>query len=79
MADLLRMDHINSLGQLYAETWHGNWWPVTSIEVGTGLMKIDVCGMIDNTHIEDIQQFRDDDGTIYQPEDFYTETEGETP
>lgn len=37
MKDLLRMDYINSLGQLYVRR-HGRdwWWPVTQICVETG-------------------------------------------
>lgn len=49
MIDVLRMDHINSLPQPFLVRFCGDkdwWWPVHDFEVGTGLMRIDVCGKL---------------------------------
>lgn len=75
MADLLRMDYINSLPQpfwarKFGDTW---WWPVYDIEVETGLYRIDVMGMLDVCHISDAAQFRDADGVLHDSADFYLE------
>lgn len=73
-ADLLDMDHINSLPQpLFAMTWHGTWWPVHDIEVQTGLVRIDVCGKLDVKPVGDIRKFRDDIGHEHEPDDFYVD------
>lgn len=76
MADLLNIDFINSLPQ---PLWVRQWgrtdfdWPLYEICVETGLMQIDVCGKLDNLHIGDVAQFRDDHGTVYDSEEFYLE------
>lgn len=38
-------------------------------------MRIDVCGKLDNLDIGDVAQFRDDNGTVYDAEEFYLEQE----
>ena len=72
MKDLLRMDYINSLGQLYVRRYGRDWWwPVTQICVETGCMTMDVVGKSEPTHIGEAAEFKDDDGNLYDPEDFY--------
>ena len=51
MSDLLNMEFINSLPQpLLMQEWGSrgdDWlWPVESIDVQSGIMRIDVCGML---------------------------------
>ena len=76
--DLLNIDFINSLPQ---PLWVRQWgrkdfdWPLYEICVETGLMRIDVCGKLDNLHIGDVAQFRDDYGTVYDSEEFYLEND----
>lgn len=80
MTDLLRLDFINSLPQpLWVRQWGGDSfdWPLYEICLETGLMSIDVCGKLDNLHIGDVAQFRDDDGKVYDSEMFYTDYEEE--
>lgn len=74
--DLLNIDFINSLPQpLWVRQWGRKEfdWPLYEICVETGLMSIDVCGKLDNLHIGDVAQFRDDNGTVYESEEFYLE------
>lgn len=74
--DLLNIDFINSLPQ---PLWVRHWgrkdfdWPLYDICVETGLMRIDVCGKLDNLHIGDVAQFIDDHGTVHDSEEFYLE------
>lgn len=80
MTDLLRLDFINSLPQpLWVRKWGRDSfdWPLYEICVETGLMKIDVCGMLDRLHIGDVAQFKDDAGNVYDSEVFYTDYEEE--
>ena len=78
--DLLNIDFINSLPQpLWVRQWGRKDFdcPLYEICVETGLMRIDVCGKLDNLHIGDVAQFRDDDGKVYDSEMFYTDYEEE--
>jgi hypothetical protein len=68
MADKLNMDLINSLPQPF---FTEDGWMVESICVETGLMKIDVMGKLDNSHISEHWKLRDIDGTEYDTEDWY--------
>lgn len=72
--DRLRMDYINSLPQPFiAHFYGGSEWPIYDIEVGTGLLRIDVCGKLDVKHIGDVKYFRDADGVEHDSETFYTD------
>lgn len=80
MSDLLDMAYINSLPQPFmAQKWGDkgdDWlWPVNDIEVQTGMMRIDVCGMLDVLHIGDIKRFKDMDGKWHDADDFYIDAE----
>lgn len=76
MSDLLRIDHINSLPQpFFAHLYGGSEWPVFDIDVETGLLRIDVCGLLDVKHIGDVRFFRDMDGVEHDADSFYNEDE----
>ncbi len=76
MSDLLRMDYINSLPQpFFAHFYGGSEWPVHDIDVETGLLRIDVCGLLDVKHIGDVKFFRDMDGVEHDADSFYNEDE----
>lgn len=81
MPDLLNMNLINSLGQLYLLQYGDDdrwWWPLTTIDVQTGLLNYDVCGLINHGRISDVKSFKDEDGNLYDPDDFYL-PEKDTP
>jgi hypothetical protein len=74
-ADLLRMDYINSLPQPFVGLFYGgDEWPIHDIDVETGLLRIDVCGLLQVKHIGDVRSFRDADGGIHDADDFYSES-----
>lgn len=73
MSDLLNMDKLNSMGQLYGKEWDDFWWPITSICVQTGLCRIDVCGMPQPMHFGDFSRIKGDSGEEFQTDDFYLE------
>lgn len=76
MTDLLDMEKLNSLPQpLWVRQWGRTSfdWPIYEICVETGLMRIDVCGKLDNWHIGDVAQIKDDHGDIYDADFFYLE------
>lgn len=76
MTDLLDMEKLISLPQpLWVRQWGRTSfdWPIYEICVETGLMRIDVCGKLDNLHIGDVAQIKDDDGNIYDSDFFYLE------
>lgn len=80
MTDLLRMDFINSLPQpLWIRQWGRDSFdmPVWDICVETGLIRIDVCGLLDKLHIGDVAEFKDDAGVVYSSEVFYSDYEEE--
>ena len=71
--DKLDMEYINNLPQPFLlQLWGGDiWWPVHDIEVQTGLLRIDVCGLLQVSHIREVKVFRDDSGKDHDPDDFY--------
>lgn len=77
MADLLRMEYINSLPQPFFVRLCGSQdrWPVYDIDVETGLMRIDVCGKLDVKHIGEVADVFDCDGGQHDPDTFYFERE----
>lgn len=85
MGDVLRMEHINSLPQPFTVRFYGDkdwWWPVNDFEVGTGLMRIDVCGKLQVKHFGEVAEIRDGDSQPHDPESFYadfTPSPGEKP
>lgn len=82
MSDKLRLDYINSLPQPLIVRLVGDkeaLWPLEYIDVETGLLKFDVCGKIQHGHIGDVGSFVDGDGTIHDPETFYSDYEEVRP
>lgn len=78
MADLLRMDHINSLPQPFIATLiGGSRWPVYDIDVQTGLLRIDVVGKLDVLTIGDVRNFTDANGVEHSTDSFYSDYEPE--
>lgn len=74
MSDLLRMDYINSLPQPFIATQLGGWrWPVESIEVECGLVRIDVIGKLQVLDIMEFTSFMDADGIEHDVDSFFNE------
>lgn len=76
MTDLLRMDHINSLPQPFIVRFYGDrdcWWPVNDFEVQTGLIRIDVSGLLQVKDFREVAEISDGDGQIHDPDTFYVE------
>lgn len=70
--DLLNIEYINGLPQPFiAILWSKSQWPVHDIDVETGLMRLDVCGLLDLTHIRDVVSFIDALGVTHSADDFY--------
>lgn len=75
-SDLLKMEYINSLPQPFiARFFGGSEWPVYDIDVETGLLRIDVVGLLEVKHIGDVKSFRDAEGTEHDSASFYNEDE----
>lgn len=74
MSDLLQMDYINSLPQPFiAHLFRGSEWPVYDIEVETGLVRIDVIGLLEIKRISDVKFFRDANGVEHPSYTFYVD------
>lgn len=72
--DLLDMAYINSLPQPFlGRMLGGREWPIHDIDVQTGLVRIDVCGLLDVKHIGDFTSFRDDRGVDHPADGFYVD------
>ncbi|WP_311272207.1 MULTISPECIES: hypothetical protein [unclassified Rhizobium] len=81
MSDLLRMDYINSLPQPFLARFCGDkdFWPVNDFEVGTGLMRIDVCGLLDVKHFGEVMEIKDGNDVTHDPDTFYSDWTDEAP
>lgn len=78
--DLLNMQHINSLPQPFMIRLWGDkniTWPLDHICVETGLLKFDVCGLLQLGHIRDVAEFIDSAGIHHDSETFYSDYEAE--
>lgn len=73
--DKLRMDYINSLPQPFLIRFAGdkNFWPVHDIDVESGCLRIDVCGLLECRHIGEAIEFLDADSNKHDPETFYSD------
>lgn len=67
------MAYINGLPQPFLANSCGSWWPVFDIEVQTGLVRIDVCGLLEVKDISDFQSFRDAAGIEHPADGFYVD------
>jgi hypothetical protein len=76
VSDLLRMDYINSLPQPFrARFCGGDVWPVESICVQTGLVRVDVCGKLQVMSFGDVMEITDESGRKHNLDDWYLEDE----
>lgn len=78
MADLLNMERINQLPQPFVTRLLGDkefLYEIESIDVQTGLLRINVCGLLQVSHISEISSFRDAQGKEHDPETFYADYE----
>jgi hypothetical protein len=75
--DVLRMNYINGLPQPFLARFCGDtwWWPVNDFEVETGLMRIDVCGLLQVKSFCEVMEIRDGDGQSHDPDTFYSDYE----
>ena len=75
MSDLLRMEYINSLPQPFTARFCGDkeFWPVNDFEVGTGLMRIDVVGLLEVRRFGEVMEIQDGDGMSHDPDTFYSD------
>ena len=71
--DKLDMDYINSLPQPFLVRFLADrqWWPVYDIDVETGLLRIDIVGLLEIKEFIEVREIRDDSGRIHDPEDFW--------
>lgn len=76
MADLLNLEKINSLlHPLQVKLIGGDSWELLYVCVETGCLTINVCGMLQHGHIEDVSKLIDGDGTEYDIDEFYSDYE----
>ena len=74
MSDLLCIEYINSLPQPFmAHFYGGSKWPIYDIDVETGLLRIDVCGKLQISHIMEVKLIMDMNGDKHASETFYLE------
>jgi hypothetical protein len=72
--DVLDMTYINSLPQPFIGRELGGWeWPINDFEVGTGLLRIDVSGLLQVKSIADFTSFKDGYGNVHSAEGFYVD------
>ena len=71
--DALDAGMLNGLPQPLFVNVSGWWWPVESIDVETGLMRIDVSGQLDLLHFVEAHVLRDADGVEHDPDNFWTD------
>jgi hypothetical protein len=71
--DMLNMKLINSLPQLFVFFSRSDkyGWPLYDIDVQTGCLRIDVCGLLEVKHIGEVIRFEDADGVKHDPDTFY--------
>jgi hypothetical protein len=72
--DVLDMTYINSLPQpIIGIEFGGSEWSVIDIDVSTGLLRIDVCGLFQVMEISDFKKFRDGNGVERLSDAFYSD------
>ena len=78
-SDVLNMNYINSLPQPFLARFCGDktWWPVHDFEVGTGLMRIDVCGLLEVKSFGEVIEIRDGEDRTHDPDTFYNDEDAE--
>ncbi len=72
MSELLNIEYINNLPQPFMATFcGGDEWPIYDIDVETGLLRIDVVGMLEIKEIGEVMFFTDEAGEVHDAETFY--------
>lgn len=72
--DVLDMAYINGLPPPFVgRELDGYEWPINDFEVGTGLLRIDVCGLLQVKHISEFTRFCDGNGDWRSSEAFYAD------
>lgn len=70
--DLLNGGRFNALpSPVTAKMCGGDEWWVESLDVQTGLMRLDVCGQIDLRHFGEVIMLTDINGVTYDPDSFW--------
>ena len=61
----------NAGHQLFATKWGKEfWWPIHDIELDCGLIRIDVCGLLEILDLGDVAKIKWEGGAVDQ-DDFY--------
>lgn len=72
MPDKLDMAAINGLPHPLTARFVGDEkWPIHDIDVETGLMRIDVCGLLQCMHFTEVTHILDADGGSHDAERFW--------
>ena len=74
--DKLDIGYINNLPQPLTCRMIGDQdhkWPVQDICVETGLVRIDVCGLLQVVKVAEIISFKDMDDNVHDSDDFYSD------
>lgn len=72
--DLLDMARINALPQPLIAVDRAWRWPIYDIDVQTGQMRIDVCGLLQIKDITDYPAIEDAHGVLHDPYEWYLDT-----
>lgn len=78
MADTLDEDIINGMPQPFIVRLCGDketWWPLHDVDVETGLMRINVCGLLEVKRFSEVMEICDGHGRSHNPETFYLDIE----
>ena len=66
---------LNQGAQIWMHEWGEGgkkwWWPIVFVELDCGLIKIDVCGEIQNMDLGDCAELRIENGLIIDNDDIY--------
>lgn len=73
MGDLLRMDFINGLPPPLFAYVSGSWWPIHDIDVQTGLLRMDIVGLLQAESFGSVLRVKDANGVEYDSDVFYNE------
>lgn len=72
--DLINGPKFNALpAPVTAKMLGGSEWPIESLDVQTGCMRLDVCGKIDVNRFSEVVELIDIDGGRHDPDDFWLE------
>lgn len=73
-SDLLLIDKINSLQHPLLGKFLSGWcWPLYDIDVQTGMLRIDVCGKLQVSHVGELTCLVDATMTEHDIDQFYNE------